>query len=359
MVVTTLASAMSAFLLWGFADTLPRVFAFAIIFGGLSGGFSSAAFAASSESVGPNHEQATIAVSSITSVKGVAAIVGPVLSDILLGAGSSDVDILSHFTALDELIQLIYQGAHKFVVLSAVDDDKWTVHVSQSNSEGRWWVGTWSEKDIRKFVGQKSSSIVLESFADRLAQTFVQGDLQIGDWSSEKGADINLTLGPAAKTPIRIPLSELSPEDAASYATKVFAEIALQAQSRRSRLYSSGIPDLTLTHSHILVASTSSSPKRKAEAEPDTSKPKAKKKHHEPEVDAQAKDKIKELEAELAAQKKIATNAVNAAKNSTDGLVSKAKNNTTATARPKGASLANPNRKARKYQALEFESDDD
>ncbi|THH27985.1 hypothetical protein EUX98_g6212 [Antrodiella citrinella] len=81
--------AMSAFLLWGFADTLPRVFAFAIVFGGLSGGFSSAAFTASSESVGPNQEQVTFAISSIIFVKGVAAIIGPVISGILLQAGRS------------------------------------------------------------------------------------------------------------------------------------------------------------------------------------------------------------------------------------------------------------------------------
>lgn len=35
MFVSTMGSAIAAFLLWGFADTLARVFAFAIIFGGL------------------------------------------------------------------------------------------------------------------------------------------------------------------------------------------------------------------------------------------------------------------------------------------------------------------------------------
>lgn len=34
-----------------------------------------------------------------------------------------------------------------------------------------------------------------------------------------------LTLGPDAKTPIRIPLAELDSADAAAYATKVFAEV--------------------------------------------------------------------------------------------------------------------------------------
>lgn len=120
----------------------------------------------------------------------------------------SEVDILSHFTSLDELINLIYQGAHKFVVISAVDEKSWTVHVGLSDS-GRWWKGTWSEKDVQKIVvraafldvilvhsprlqGQQPSSIVLESFAERLTRTFVQGDLQIGNWSTERGADIDV-----------------------------------------------------------------------------------------------------------------------------------------------------------------------
>lgn len=126
----------------------------------------------------------------------------------------SDADVLSHFSVLDELIQLIYQGAEKFVVLSAADDDSWTVHVGLSSSDdGRWWKGSWQEKDVRKFVvcflldvfvspaelfvqGQKTSSIVLESFAERLAQTFVQGDLEIGGWSSEKDAEISVSSDP-------------------------------------------------------------------------------------------------------------------------------------------------------------------
>lgn len=63
--------------------------------------------------------------------------------------------------------------------------------------------------------------------------------------------------------------------------------------------------------------------KRKAEAESSPTSSKSKK-HHQDEVDAHAQEKIKELEAELAAQKKIASNAMNAAKSSSDGLVSKA-----------------------------------
>ncbi|KAH8107814.1 hypothetical protein BXZ70DRAFT_912768 [Cristinia sonorae] len=277
---------------------------------------------------------------------------------------SSDVDILSHFTSLDELIQLVYQGAHKFVVLSAVDDVSWTIHVGLTNSEeGRWWRGKWGEKDIQKFVGEKTSSIVLESFSDRLAHTFVQGDLQIGNWSSEKGAEINLTLGPTAKTPIRIPLTELSPEDAALYTAKVFAEIALQAQSRKSRLHPSAtdvIPPVAgFSRRTFTPPPVAPVPKRKAEADPPVANKSKSKKKHQDEEDAKAQDKIKELEAELAAQKKLASDAVNAAKFTSDGLVSKAKTAPSGSRPVKGASLANPNKKARKYQAIEFGSDSD
>ena len=67
---------------------------------------------------------------------------------------NSDADFFSYFTPLDELIQLIYQGAHKFVALSAVDDASWTIHVGLTcnSGEGRWWKGRWSESDVRKFV---------------------------------------------------------------------------------------------------------------------------------------------------------------------------------------------------------------
>ncbi|TCD66716.1 hypothetical protein EIP91_001009 [Steccherinum ochraceum] len=89
MVISTLGSSIAAFLLWGFADTLGRVFAFAIIFGGLGGGFSSVISAGSFESAGANPEQAPMAISAVFVSKGIAAFVGPILSGILLEAGKS------------------------------------------------------------------------------------------------------------------------------------------------------------------------------------------------------------------------------------------------------------------------------
>lgn len=41
--------------------------------------------------------------------------------------------------------------------------------------------------------GRKSTPELLETFALRLADTIVQGDLSIGNWSVDKGADINVT----------------------------------------------------------------------------------------------------------------------------------------------------------------------
>ncbi|CAL1714360.1 unnamed protein product [Somion occarium] len=86
---STMGSAIAAFLLWGFADTLARVFAFAIIFGGLSGGFSSVTFAAATDAANPNPEQAGMAASAATLGKGIAAVMGPIISGVLLEAGKS------------------------------------------------------------------------------------------------------------------------------------------------------------------------------------------------------------------------------------------------------------------------------
>lgn len=62
------------------------------------------------------------------------------------------MDLLSHFGCLDELIQVIYQGFHRFVVLSTVTESACNVYVGLKGPEGRWWRGSWSEKDIAQFV---------------------------------------------------------------------------------------------------------------------------------------------------------------------------------------------------------------
>ncbi|TCD67656.1 hypothetical protein EIP91_012166 [Steccherinum ochraceum] len=87
MVVTMFASALSAFLIWGFADTLGTMFAFAIIFGAVGGGFASVTFPASADAAGANPEQTSMALSATMVFKGFAAAIGPVASGVLLEAG--------------------------------------------------------------------------------------------------------------------------------------------------------------------------------------------------------------------------------------------------------------------------------
>ncbi|KAG1846406.1 hypothetical protein DFJ58DRAFT_799187 [Suillus subalutaceus] len=222
-------------------------------------------------------------------------------------------DVLSHFGVLDELIQVIYQGFDRFVVLSQVTESAWSIYLGLKGPEGRWWRGSWSAKHILNITNGVQSGQVLENFAEKLRTTFVNGDLTIGEWT-EKDSDINLTFGPTTKLPLHMALKELSAAEAASHATAVLTESS-HANSA-STLPSKPTP---LGLSQVPV----------------------------PAVNQAAERKIKALEAELARSKE---------RPPTGNMISKP---STSSRPPKGASLANPNKKARKYQALEFESDED
>lgn len=80
---------------------------------------------------------------------GTATIAYPWLTD--MADSDSEFDMVSHFGAVDELIQLIYQGSDKFVLISAVNNVHWTLHLGLAGV-GRWWKGQWTEKDIFKFL---------------------------------------------------------------------------------------------------------------------------------------------------------------------------------------------------------------
>lgn len=127
---------------------------------------------------------------------------------------SSDSDTISHFTPLDELIQVIYQGSSRFVIISSVDDAAWTVHVGLTGDDGRWWQGRWTEKDVREVIvrspalrfipkrsksaldaspqGSKLSGFLVDSFVEKLADTFTKGELSIGGWSSDRTAPLQV-----------------------------------------------------------------------------------------------------------------------------------------------------------------------
>jgi len=110
MFVSALGSSIAAFLLWGFADTLATVFTFAIIFGGLSGGFSSVWPAAAADSAGRYPEQTTMTFTCFALIKGIAAIVGPILSGVLLEAGKKH-----RFPSSDKYGKFGFGGVELFV----------------------------------------------------------------------------------------------------------------------------------------------------------------------------------------------------------------------------------------------------
>ncbi|KAJ6602209.1 hypothetical protein B0H10DRAFT_2081338 [Mycena sp. CBHHK59/15] len=242
-------------------------------------------------------------------------------------------NFFAKFACLDELVQVIYQGMNKFVVLSDVSDDNWTIHLA----------------DILAIVGSKSSDTLLEAFAQKLANSIVHGELHV-----EEGAQYKLTLGPTAKTPMHVTLEEMCAPEAAAYATDVFVGIALQAQSRQSRLNLSAVPLVTSSAPSRAPPSskpTTSKATKAADASDmdDDVKPVVSTRSSGKNTDKKAQDEIKALKAELVKQKQR--------RGSPEETTTKP---AAVAPRPlKGASLANPNKKARKYQAIEFESDDD
>ncbi|KAI0824006.1 MFS general substrate transporter [Trametes gibbosa] len=88
MVVSAVGSALSAFFLWGFADAAIFLYFFAVIFGGLSGGFSSTWPNAAVESVGGQVEYAGMSFAGTAFFKGISAVIGPVISGLLLQGGN-------------------------------------------------------------------------------------------------------------------------------------------------------------------------------------------------------------------------------------------------------------------------------
>lgn len=55
---------------------------------------------------------------------------------------------LTQFQGLDDLVQTIYSGSQRFVLLSHVSEDEWVLNLGHHGKEGRWWRGSWKEADI-------------------------------------------------------------------------------------------------------------------------------------------------------------------------------------------------------------------
>ncbi|KAI0751441.1 MFS general substrate transporter [Daedaleopsis nitida] len=87
MFFSAIGSGVAAFLLWGLASAVTQLYFFAILFGALSGGFSSTWPNAAFECAGGKPEYTGIAIASTAIFKGISAVVGPILSGVLLEAG--------------------------------------------------------------------------------------------------------------------------------------------------------------------------------------------------------------------------------------------------------------------------------
>lgn len=75
------------------------------------------------------------------------------------------MSVFDSFTPLEDLIQAIYQGFHRFVLLSKVDFDSiepsWKVYLGLADG-GRWWKGKWLEKDLHDFIVSTSTLSLYE-----------------------------------------------------------------------------------------------------------------------------------------------------------------------------------------------------
>ncbi|EAU91123.2 hypothetical protein CC1G_03291 [Coprinopsis cinerea okayama7 len=259
-------------------------------------------------------------------------------------------DVFSNFGALDELIQVIYQGIYRFVALSSVTDDKWTMHLGQAGSDGRWWRGNWTETDVHNVLGSKASESILEQFSEKVAELLVGGELFIGGVNPSPSKNLTFTIGPAAKKPVHMELVEIPPSEAAEFATTIFLDIALQAQSRKGRLHGSSMPALPSFGS-------SNTPSAARSKLADLSPPRS---------------KAEETSAQTILGKTPTTTASSSRASSSKAVEKEepkakipdpkkraAPQKTPTTIPQKGVALGNPTKKARRYQKIEFESDDD
>ncbi|CAE6449617.1 unnamed protein product [Rhizoctonia solani] len=91
IVVSGAGAALSAYLLRGFAHSLGLIFAFAVVFGSLSGGFASVWPAASVDIAGSEQSVFLYAYGLLTMGKGLAAIIGPLMAAALYHPEQAEV----------------------------------------------------------------------------------------------------------------------------------------------------------------------------------------------------------------------------------------------------------------------------
>ena len=127
---------------------------------------------------------------------------------------ATESELFDALTALDDLIQVIYQGAHRFVVISRLHlpysfsssslstepNSHWDIHLGHAD-KARWWRSRWKEEDIRHAVGSSASTTLIEAFADGVVKSVVSGELYVSGVSDPMAEDgIKVCFGGLRKT---------------------------------------------------------------------------------------------------------------------------------------------------------------
>ncbi|KAF8482481.1 hypothetical protein DFH94DRAFT_680553 [Russula ochroleuca] len=323
---------------------------------------------------------------------------------------SENISPLAALAPLHALAQLVPAASPKtgsefehegaYILLTSLKPDAWVVHVGRP--DGRWWNGAWRVADMKDLANGDMSSARVGAFAQRVARTIVQREVAV----THEGDDfknMKLVLGTHTKKPIRIALSELDKENAARFTFEYFARIAEDARAHGCRILHEDVGDtdidtdplppkrrriqstnassraISTRSQHALKLRNSPSLRDDEDAElPGTSrsssaqrslgKSTAKRKsppQAQTTPERRAAAEVRELKAELAKARADTAAAVALAAErepsglggSIDRLRSRAA--VPAMTRRPGASLANPNKAARRITAVEFASDSD
>jgi len=258
------------------------------------------------------------------------------------------MSLFDSFSPLDEIVQVVYQSVHRFVVLSNVNfgpiDPGWEVHVGIADM-GRWWKGRWVEKDVEQIAGTTTSSTLLEAFAEKLVGTFINGELFVADWDPENGTEMKIVFGSSAKRPLSMTLREMDAKEASIFTINTLFSIALAAQSRKCQLHPSGASALP---SYTLPVAGSSNNNR---GPPSPLAPSAMHHAEKPRekttslTTKEAEDEIKALRAQLADAQR--------GEGATSSIPDKEFKPAAATAK-----TTIPRKKARRFKEMQFADDD-
>lgn len=291
---------------------------------------------------------------------------------------------LASLAPLDGLSQLVIVEPSCFALYSAIspDQSRWEVFLALQD-HGRWWMGSWSEGDVRAMVGSRATENDIHALATSAKLLIAENDVEVTGWSPglERGAGLlQLRFGPSGDKPLRISLEELSAEDAALQASRIVFSLLQRSREGTRRLVFPPTPASTSTpfssigsssslpvtaptslrpstpvvSSRVLPLARPSSPSPVALTGKPTSSaqpsPTVNRDSHPASVKPVEKGQEEESDDDLVPR--IPTKPTSSPKKKPISKIITPK-------RPaSGASLSNPNKRARRVVSLEFEDDD-